>query len=78
MDILASGEVVSFISHCGAGSVLEAIYHSVPLVGMPIFLDQGDIATRLEKNGVSVNIDKDYSTSEEIADAIITSVTNKT
>ena len=45
---------------------------------MPIFLDQGDIATRLEKNGVSVNIDKDYSTSEEIADAIITSVTNKT
>ena len=44
---------------------------------MPIFGDQGDNAAHLEKNGVSVNIDKDYSTAEEIADAIITSVTNK-
>ena len=39
-DILAHKNVVLFITHCGMHGVMEAIYHKVPMVGMPVFIDQ--------------------------------------
>ena len=39
-DILAHKNVVLFITHCGMHGVMEAIYHNVPMVGMPVFIDQ--------------------------------------
>jgi glucuronosyltransferase len=39
-DILAHKKLILFITHCGMHGVMEAIYHSVPMVGMPVFIDQ--------------------------------------
>jgi UDP:flavonoid glycosyltransferase YjiC (YdhE family) len=39
-DILAHENVKLFISHGGLGSTVEAKYHGVPVIGVPIFADQ--------------------------------------
>jgi glucuronosyltransferase len=39
-DILAHPNLKLFISHCGLGSVAESKYHGVPVVGLPINIDQ--------------------------------------
>lgn len=39
-DLLANPKVKLFISHCGLLSTQEAIWHNVPILGLPIFADQ--------------------------------------
>lgn len=39
-EILSHPNTRLFISHCGLGSVTEAKYHGVPVLGLPIFADQ--------------------------------------
>lgn len=55
-DILAHPNVKVFISHCGKGSINEARYHGVPILGMPIFGDQpGNLAIIVQEGwGVSL------------------------
>lgn len=38
--VLAHPRVKAFVSHCGATSVNEAIYHKVPIIALPFFHDQ--------------------------------------
>ena len=44
-------------------------HYEVPIVGMPVFIDQGDILTRMEEAGIAVGVSKEAS-SEEIHQAI--------
>ena len=67
--VLAHPSTKLFITHCGMHGVLEAIHYSVPMVGMPVFIDQGDILTRMEEAGIAVGVSKEAS-SEEIGQAI--------
>jgi len=67
--VLAHTNTRIFITHCGMHGVLEAIHYSVPMVGMPVFIDQGDILTRMEEAGIAVGVSKEAS-SEEIHQAI--------
>ena len=39
-DILAHPKTMLFFTHCGMHGVMEAVYHRVPMVGMPVFVDQ--------------------------------------
>ena len=39
-DVLAYPNIKLFISHCGNKGQYEALYHGVPIFGLPVFGDQ--------------------------------------
>lgn len=57
-EVLAHPNVKLFVSHGGLGSVMEAKYYGVPVLGMPIFGDQpGNVAMAVqEKWAVQVDL----------------------
>ncbi|GJQ80787.1 hypothetical protein Trydic_g9378 [Trypoxylus dichotomus] len=69
-EILSHKNVELFISHCGGLSVKEAIYHGVPVVGMPIFLDQKAHAIRMEYKGLGRYLEVETMTSDSLYEAI--------
>jgi UDP:flavonoid glycosyltransferase YjiC (YdhE family) len=40
-DILGQSNTVLFITHCGNNGLYEALYHGVPVLGIPLFSEQG-------------------------------------
>ena len=42
-----------FVYHGGANGAYEAIYHGVPVVGIPLFADQLDNMLRLRSRGMA-------------------------
>ena len=60
-DLLASGHVRLFVSQLGMVSLQEAVYHGVPILGLPLTYEQGlnsDIVTMKsigEDRALSVN-----------------------
>lgn len=74
-DVLAHPNVVLFVSHSGIIGVLEALYHGVPLVGMPIFGDGPDTLQRLRELGLAYHFEK-TSSAEEIHAALTEGLTN--
>lgn len=53
-DLLASGIVSLFITHGGASSIGEAVYHGVPVLVMPQGAEQLDNAVKVEAAGFGV------------------------
>ena len=68
--VLAHPATKIFITHCGIHGVLEAIHYGVPMVGMPVFVDQGDVLTRILAQGIGVGLDKS-ATESEIVNAVV-------
>ena len=68
-DILAHRNLKLFITHCGMHGVMEAIYHEVPMVGMPVFIDQVDVLARIKEKGIGVGVDK-WAPADEVRLAI--------
>ena len=63
-DILAHPKTIMFFTHCGMHGVMEAIWHAVPMVGMPVFIDQFDILHRMKEKEIAVGLDKSASSNE--------------
>ena len=76
IDALAHPNVIGFVSHCGIGSVMESIFHGVPIVAIAIFMDQIDNAAFIVDKGLGVSIDKKKLTEEIVFDKITKLVTN--
>ena len=68
--ILAHPNTRVFFTHCGMHGVMEAIWHGVPMVGMPVFIDQDDVLVRMTEKGVAVGVEKDADAGR-IHDAIV-------
>merc|ERR1712018_712002 len=64
VELLGSGKVNVFLSHCGASSVMESLSHGVPLVCMPLMCDQYEWADSVVTLQAGVQIDKFTSTPE--------------
>lgn len=53
-DILAHQKVKIFITHGGIQSIYEAVYHAVPVIGIPVFGDQPHNVAFAEEKGFGV------------------------
>lgn len=69
-DILAHPNVKVFISHCGKGSVNEAKYHGVPILGMPMFADQPANLRAIVEEGWAVALDFEQMTETSFAEGL--------
>ena len=50
-DLLGHPKTKLFVAHGGTNGVQEALYHGVPVVGLPLFFDQYDNLLRLKVRG---------------------------
>ncbi|XP_055010814.1 UDP-glucuronosyltransferase 2A1-like [Boleophthalmus pectinirostris] len=50
-DILGHPKTRLFVAHGGTNGLQEAMYHGVPVVGVPVFFDQYDNLLRLQARG---------------------------
>ncbi|XP_022156002.1 beta-D-glucosyl crocetin beta-1,6-glucosyltransferase-like [Momordica charantia] len=57
--ILRHGSIGGFVSHCGWNSVMESIICGVPVIGVPMGLDQPYNAGLVEEAGVGVEAKRD-------------------
>ncbi|TRY96689.1 hypothetical protein DNTS_005939 [Danionella cerebrum] len=56
-DLLGHPKTRAFITHGGTNGIYEAIYHGVPMVGMPLFGDQPDNMVHIKTRGAAVIIE---------------------
>jgi UDP:flavonoid glycosyltransferase YjiC (YdhE family) len=59
-----------FVSHCGINSVHESLHAGTPIVGIPMFADQRDMAIRVQDAGAGLFLNKTCFTSEDLKSAI--------
>jgi len=57
--VLAHPSVCAFLSHGGQSSANESIFAGVPLVVMPLFCDQFEVADAIERHGLGLVFHKD-------------------
>lgn len=71
--ILQHQSIGGFLSHCGWSSIMESLYHAVPLIAMPVQLDQPTNARLMVEIGVGIEVMRDENgkmNREEIAKVI--------
>ncbi|XP_051279531.1 UDP-glucuronosyltransferase 2A2-like [Dicentrarchus labrax] len=56
-DLLGHPKTRLFVAHGGTNGIQEAIYHGVPLVGLPLMFDQQDNFFRMKARGVAKVLD---------------------
>ncbi|KAL0979600.1 hypothetical protein UPYG_G00187110 [Umbra pygmaea] len=56
-DFLGHHKTRAFVAHGGTNGVQEAIYHGVPIVGLPLIFDQHDNLNRMRVKGVAKIVD---------------------
>ncbi|XP_041035502.1 UDP-glucuronosyltransferase 2A1-like [Carcharodon carcharias] len=56
-DVLGHPKTRAFVSHGGTNGIFEAIYHGVPVLGLPLIFDQFDNLVRLESRGAAKVLD---------------------
>nr|XP_010592471.1 UDP-glucuronosyltransferase 2B4-like isoform X5 [Loxodonta africana] len=71
-DLLGHPKTKAFITHGGANGIYEAIYHGVPMVGIPLFADQPDNIAHMKVKGAAVSLDMDTMTSIDLLNALKT------
>nr|XP_045610702.1 UDP-glucosyltransferase 2-like isoform X2 [Procambarus clarkii] len=73
-DILGHPATKAFVTHCGKHSAAEAVYHGVPMVGLPITFDQPRTCARLARRGEGLVLQWEHLTPRALVDAVHTVV----
>ncbi|XP_049742112.1 UDP-glucuronosyltransferase 2B31-like isoform X4 [Elephas maximus indicus] len=71
-DLLGHSKTKAFITHGGTNGIYEAIYHGIPMVGIPLFADQPDNIVRMKAKGAAVSLDLNTMTSTDLLNALKT------
>ncbi|XP_067293674.1 UDP-glucuronosyltransferase 2A1-like isoform X3 [Pseudorasbora parva] len=75
-DLLGHPKAKVFITHGGTNGLYEAIYHGVPMVGLPLFADQPDNMMHMKTKGAAVVLDINTMESKDLVDALKTVLNN--
>nr|XP_054967442.1 UDP-glucuronosyltransferase 2B7 isoform X3 [Pan paniscus] len=71
-DLLGHPKTRAFITHGGANGIYEAIYHGIPMVGIPLFADQPDNIAHMKARGAAVRVDFNTMSSTDLLNALKT------
>lgn len=69
-DLLGHPKTKLFITHGGTNGIYEAIYHGVPMVGIPLFADQPDNMVHMKAKGAAEVVDFTYLKTQDLLEAI--------
>ncbi|KAM8751782.1 UDP-glucuronosyltransferase 2C1-like [Acanthopagrus schlegelii] len=75
-DLLGHPKTRVFVAHGGTNGVQEAIYHGVPVVGLPLFFDQPDNLSRIRAKGGAVIVDIAVLDRHNFAEALMAALHN--
>ncbi|XP_037685849.1 UDP-glucuronosyltransferase 2A3-like [Choloepus didactylus] len=71
-DLLGHPKTKAFVTHGGLNGIYEAIYHGVPMVGIPLFADQPDNISHMKAKGAAVDLNLNTMTSADLLRALKT------
>uniref|UniRef100_A0A8D0EH43 glucuronosyltransferase n=1 Tax=Strix occidentalis caurina TaxID=311401 RepID=A0A8D0EH43_STROC len=77
-DLLGHPSTKAFITHGGTNGIYEAIYHGIPMVGIPMFADQHDNIAHMRAKGAAVELDFSTLKTQDLVDALNTVINNST
>ncbi|XP_073427975.1 2-hydroxyacylsphingosine 1-beta-galactosyltransferase isoform X1 [Dendrobates tinctorius] len=69
-DLLGHPKIKTFLSHGGLNGIFEAMYHGVPVVGIPLFGDHYDTMTRVQAKGMGICLDWSRMTEDTLFEAL--------
>lgn len=67
----------AFLSHGGLNSIYEAMYHGVPVVGVPLFGDHYDTMTRVQAKGMGIMLEWKRMSEDDLYTAMVNVITDK-
>ncbi|KAM5192178.1 UDP-glucuronosyltransferase 3A1-like [Mantella aurantiaca] len=76
-DLLGHPKLRLFVTHGGINSLLEAVYHGVPVLGIPLFVDQNDNMIRIKAKQMGTFIPPEQLKAETLANTIQHIIENK-
>ncbi|XP_051940935.1 2-hydroxyacylsphingosine 1-beta-galactosyltransferase [Hippocampus zosterae] len=71
-DLLGHPNIRAFLSHGGLNSIFEAMYHGVPVVGVPLFGDHYDTMTRVTAKGMGIMLHWKSMSEDDLYNALAT------
>uniref|UniRef100_A0A6I8R6I7 UDP-glucuronosyltransferase n=1 Tax=Xenopus tropicalis TaxID=8364 RepID=A0A6I8R6I7_XENTR len=77
-DLLGHPKTKAFITHGGTNGIYEAIYHGVPIVGIPLFAEQPDNIVHMKSKGMAIMLDFNKMGTQDLLDAVNTVINNPT
>ncbi|XP_056266202.1 2-hydroxyacylsphingosine 1-beta-galactosyltransferase [Pseudoliparis swirei] len=75
-DLLGHAHTRAFLSHGGLNSIYEAMFHGVPVVGVPLFGDHYDTMTRVAAKGMGVMLHWKAMTEDDLHAALTAVITD--
>ncbi|NWW04869.1 UD2A1 glucuronosyltransferase, partial [Oreocharis arfaki] len=77
-DLIGHPKTKAFITHGGTNGLYEAIYHGIPIVGIPMFADQHDNLVHMVAKGAAVQVDFSTMKTQDLVDALNAVIYNPT
>ncbi|XP_046661359.1 UDP-glucosyltransferase 2-like isoform X2 [Homalodisca vitripennis] len=75
-DIFVHPKLRLFVTHCGLLSVQEAIYRKVPMLALPLYIDQIDNAALLVRHNLSIQLNVYNLNADQLRDGIMEILSN--